>query len=371
MAEERTPSGGVFGSEFEESATAPGGALDFLDDETVEETEASPEEEVADETEDQPSEEEAPESEETEEEEEEPSAEEAPLIFGRFKSIEDAEASYKHMQALQKRTAEEAASIRSKAQRAEELEKFFTQVRPVLEQLKNQRRQPQVPPDFDPSDPQQIDQYVNQLVEQRMKAVEGQFEQKLTKSQIEQQRQAEYLAAQDFWRAHPDAAPETEVDIEIGNIVRELRRDEQGQEHPDAFPLTRENLEIAYSLAVQPQLREMVESLRLDPTDDIIMQRATEAIENPQMTKVLKANPDWITTEEGMDMARQHAALPTIVKDVKRQATAPDPRQDPSRAFVATGGNGSPQGVPSGESKDEFDEVLDNWTKTRNSVFGV
>lgn len=375
---EGTPTGEFFGSEF--TSTTDDGALDEWGDEIEEPTEASPEANVTteetpsnevaeEETTEEPSEEETPPTAESTETEEEPSEEE-PLIFGRFKDLTQAETSYKHMQALQKRTAEESAALRERAERADQLERYFQQVRPVLEQLKQQRQQPQVPEDFDPTDPQQLQAYIDQTVQARLKATEGQFNQKLTQQQLEQQRRAEFDAAQAFWRDHPDAAPETDIDTEIGLIVRELRKGKDGKQVPEAFPLTRENLEIAYSLAVQPQLREVVEALVLDPTDDIIMARATEAIENPQLVKVLKANPDWITTEEGMELAKQHANLPTIVADVKQQATAPDPRQDPRRAFVATGGNGSVNTGPSGEPKDEFDEALEYWQSTRDTIFG-
>lgn len=385
---EGTPSSDVFGFMTDEAVAAIG-----LDDDEpvsddsiapVDQTEASPQAEGAsagevaeEEVEEQPeSEEEGQPSEEQPPvaETEQPKAEEETpprKIFGRFDSEEQAEASYKSMQALQKRTAERANALETQLSEAMG---YLKKVAPVIQQLNQQQQQPvqAVPENFDPSDPQQLQQFVNQQVEQGVQAKLAQLVPQLQQEtqQAQTQQQVRQVVTQ-FQSEVPDFYEGSDTWNQMDEVIRGFQRTENGRIDVNQFPLTLENLRLTHRLVSDPALYQAVEDLYVDPTDPVVLAHVEEASKNPTLLRVLKATPDWVRTQEGMDLARSTARAQAVLGDVDQQASQPNPQQNSNTAFVETGGSGAPSvSAPGRVPDDDWEETVRWWRGNQDNVFG-
>lgn len=280
------------------------------------------------------------------------------LYAGRYQSIEDLEAGYRHIQGLQKRTAEKE---RATSQKAQQYEAWLRQAIPIVKQAQQQRQQ--LPPDdfgdgADFSDPAQLQQFVNQQVEQRLASERKNIRQEVVRGQTQQQTNQ---AIQSFAQAHNDIVG-TEREEEVANVIRELQA-----------PVTVENLETALELVNNPRLRQMVDDLYADPTDPNMLQAAKEAVQNPALAEIYLAQPDLTTTPHGQSWARKQASLPQMVTQAQAQAQGSVPNQEQMRraAHVETGGTGVPvQGAPGQRPvADEMDEAIKEW-RDGSSLFG-
>lgn len=294
-----------------------------------------------------------------------PSTEEPPVVEGeteaqrqerlyadRYQSIEQLEDGYKNIQRLQNRTAEQ---LRSEQLRAQQLEAALQQAAPYLRQL--QQQQPQ-----DLDDPQQLQQLIDSRISQGT-------QQALMQMQAQQLAQQTAEAIDSFRVEHPDAAPGTELDTAMANIILEFQTDAQGRRSNDAFPVTKENLDLAHELAAQPQLLNMMLELDLKPNRENL-EVAKEAVAHPPFAEVLMANGHLLDTDEGINYARKQANLPVLV-GAAQAAAQPNTQQMRQKAYVETGPS-APVGGGSQKGKDEFDEVLELDKSARGrSVFGI
>ena len=286
-----------------------------------------------------------------------PEGEQTPqqLYAGRYQKVEDLESGYKNIQRLHSRTAEQ---LRAQELRNQQMEAALQRVMPYLQQLQQNGQQP---PEFDPSDPQQIQRVIDQRV--------AQATQNLT---AQQQAQQAASVIDSFRAEHPDVAPGTELDVRMAQVITEFQRDPDGNRRPDLFPLQPENLNVAYELARDENLLNMTMELDLQPSAENI-QIAKEALAHPAFAEVLLAQPHLLDTDHGLNYARKQANLPTMVANAQAtaQAAQPNAAQMRQRAFVETGGAATPVGG-STKTGDEFDEAVKEYNGSKqNSVFGL
>ena len=218
------------------------------------------------------------------------------------------------------------------------------------------------------TDPQRLQQYIDQQVAARLDQATSQMEQS--------QRDSELMAvAQDFMAAHPDVLPNSEIDIAINDVFHEFQSDPDGNVVEEYFPPTRENLEVAHELATNPQLRQVVQELDIVPANASMMQVAREVMADPALRQTLIANPTALDTDEGIQWARNMSRLPGLYSQAAAGAQPPTAEQQRTAAFVETGGTGAPiQSAPGAvpKPKDTFDEALDSWeTQGTDNVFGL
>lgn len=303
-----------------------------------------------------PGQEQAPEGESAE-------AQAARLYAGRYRTPEELEKGYKNIQRLQTRTQAERQRAELEAQ---QLRAALQEVRPYLEQL---RADPGSVDDgfHDPTqlDADQLRALIDKQVSQRVQQVQQQ-------TQAEQTRQELRRTVESFIATHPDAAPGTELDEAIGDVLAEFQTDAEGNRRFDLFPVTEGNLEVAYTLAKEPDLRNMVVELDLVPNTENI-EIAREAVSNPALAEVLLANPTLVDTEHGLNFARKQAALPGMYADAAQRGAAPSPEQARRAAYVETGGTGAPvMSAPGANPPDPFDEAIAAYNRGRESnIFGL
>lgn len=368
----------------------PGGTDDPLSDEFGQEAPA-PEVEAASaepqvETEGAAPAEQAPEAQQGEQqpvegEQQEPPPEQPERNYaGRYKSVEDLESGYKHIQRLATRSSEQARAQELKNQ---QLEAALQQAVGLLRQAgvmpdqqqptqpqapqQQQRQLPQQPQDLTP---QAVQQFIEQQVAQRTDQVQAQAVQQLQAQQVSQTIDA-------FRQKHPDVAAGTELDNYVAEVVKEFQRDvETNRLDPSLFPVTLENLELAYELATQPQLYDLVMELDMEP-DTTNIQLAKEALSDETLRTVLLGDPALIDSEHGVQLARRQAELlklPLGAQQVAQAATQQvtmTPEQQRVAAHVETGGTGAPvTGAPGQRPEgDEFDEALTAWKGTGDSIW--
>jgi len=210
------------------------------------------------------------------------------LIFGKYKSMEEAEKGYKEIVALQTKTAQaRRAAERKDSERAEYIERLEEQMRQALPLLQ-QANQPPTPQEPQLGNewfgegggnltPQQIQQLVDKQLSTRLDTLTQQAQQ-----QAEQQRtmQEAETAVMGFYEKHPEVSFEGELDGQITETILSLN-DAWARGGQDPLDISNpDSLEIAY-----------------------------EATKNPELRGVLELNPAYIDTDAGMQMARFQAAI--------------------------------------------------------------
>jgi hypothetical protein len=282
-------------------------------------------------------------------EEQPPAAGEPPEPFEfagqTFASRELAEDSHRNIRDLHRRSAERARAVEA---RNAELEGFFQQALPYLQQMAQQGGAPGSPtiappaePQIDYEDPASIQRYVDSLVNQRVMAVRTELE-AATQARMQAQRQqdAVNLAVNSFYDRHPDVLPGSAEETAISEVMKATR-------------------------------------LELNIPD---MERAYEITKDPRLRTVVLANPGWARDEEGMQYARWLASLPPAMQQAQQGAidqakNAQQARNDAARraAHVETGGSGAPiTGAPGAGPKDEVEEMVDAWKASQaTSAFGI
>lgn len=278
----------------------PGKKPDWLKDPTPEEiaaAEAAEAEEVPDERQAAP---EAPEepaeefpsaetSESPEAEVEEPPAEqpETPaeeatveeLIFGKYKDLEAAQKGYDNLRDLQRRTAEQRQAVSAENDfllaRARELEETLKQAIPYIQQLEQRNRDVDadgVPAPSAPITPQQVDLMVQMRTQEQRAAWEAERAE-------QEQRAAQQAAVGVFLEAHPELEQGSELDGAMYDAYTALN---SAWERSD----TEVNL-----------------------GDTATLEILFEASQNPELLKILQMRPEYIDTDEGMQLARLEAAM--------------------------------------------------------------
>lgn len=292
----------------------------------------------------------------------------APYL-GKYRTREEFEAAHNHLRQLQTRTAEERNAAQLIAQQRE------AQLVEVLRALQTGEMPPELVA--------RLQQLQQGGVQDPQAQVRQAVQQELDAQRQEQLRVERSTEIEAFRAAHPDVAPRSALDQQMGQILAELQTDEELQaQFPDdprrwlndeLFPVTRENLDVVYVLAKRPDLNEMVNALDMVPTVENL-QIANAAISNPRLKRVLVAEPHLLDTEEGVQEAFERAQFAPAVQNAYLQARAPQGNQVPLAAHVEAGGSGAPvNGAPGSTSPqgDEFDEAIASYNgqKGNDSVF--
>jgi hypothetical protein len=291
----------------------------------------------------QPAEPPAPEAAEgapEEEEEGEPEpAQPQRLYAGRYRSIEDFEAGYRHMQAKASRDAQRRQDAED---RLTQMQDALQRAAPVIEQyLRDQQRQRLEGYDYEQDQqPQGLDPVAAQREAQRA------AQEEIQRFRSEQERneairQAERAVAE-FQKEHPEVAPDSELDSQMAEVIESL------------------------NLEVNP------ETLGI----------AFEAAQDSDLRTVLEAQPELVDNDAGLHYARMQASLakmargstPQPQQQTQQAPQAPKTRSPQAeaaraKAHVETGGTGKPPEAPGGRPKDEFDEVLELAQKEKKSAF--
>lgn len=149
----------------------------------------------------------------------------------------------------------------------------------------------------------------------------------------QQQLQA---TVQDFFTRHPEVTEGSDVDMKLGQTIAYFRLDPS---LPDA-------LEVAYEL-----------------------------VSDPELEKLVRANPHWIDNDEGMAYAREQLAEnKRSVETASTQSAAQNEvaRQAALRKAAVETGSGTPPTSPGGEN-DEWAQVLAVARKDRGAedIFGL
>lgn len=281
------------------------------------------------------------------------------LIFGKYKSMEEAEKGYKEIVALQTKTAQARRAAERRADEAAayqaRLEASLQQALPIIQQA-NQQQQPQVQQP-DPNawweqgqlTPQQVQQMVDQQLAGRLDTLTQQAQ-----AQAEQARtmQEAETAVMGFYEKHPEVVLEGELDGQITETILSLNEawERGGQEPLDIG--NPDSLEIAY-----------------------------EAARNPELRAVLEMNPVYVDSDAGMQLARFQAALIRGEAPITQQVVQGTTSQTPSTP--ATGQRrpvterASVGAAPANADKplDEFEQAVLEFQKNRTaglagSVFG-
>lgn len=255
-----------------------------------------------------------------------PEGQEEVLLAGRYRSLPELEEGYTNIQRMQTRTAQELRQER--AARAQ-MEGYLRQVAPLLQQFRAQQQgtpaaggAPQT--DLDPEIVQVVEPLVQRRVAEQMATVNQQLA--AQHAEAEQTRAAQSANAEigAFFVAHPEIERNSPADEAVGAVVEEF-----------GMELTSEWFEIAHEVATDPELY-----------------------------RVVRANPAYLDTDEGLDLARRLAAVPRITQGAQGAAASAQATQDAARrqaaikgAHVETGGSGAPA-APASRPRDEVDEVL-------------
>lgn len=253
-------------------------------------------------------------------------AAEAKKFADRYDSVEELEKGYKQLQGEYTRARQAEMAGGQRLARAEQL------LRTIAQEVQAQRQQQQLAQaQEDPDYAAQLNQqaYIDQQVQARLAPL-----QQRQQAQAEQQQLVASIIA--FRNAHQDIVPNSPEDVELNNVVEELELDKT---NPEA-------LEVGY-----------------------------EAFKNPELRRVLVANPHLVETEQGMEYARYQAKSLAQGSGAPVTGTAPTTSQRaPQRKAppMESGGSGTPPRAPEEKKGDEFDESLRLYLDGKsNSVFGL
>lgn len=301
------------------------------------------------------------------------------LILGKYKTGEDWVNAHKHQDAYATRLAQERADLE---RRAQEYETAIANARPVLEQWAKERQaqqQPQFDPDmFDPNDPQQLQEFIDQrataIAQEMAQQQVGTFQQQQVQMQAAQEHAAKQQEFYSWQQENPDVVPGSDQWTAMNNVIYELQYDPQAKSPvEDNFPVNRENLSIAKTLATEPQTFEMVQKLQFIPSDEADVQLLRDAATNPALASHLRANPTYLETIEGHTIARQLAGMPEVVNQAQQNATQASQQQaarQRQNAYVESDTPGAPAAAAPGDRADDVWEDIGGqlWEKER-SIF--
>lgn len=271
------------------------------------------------------------------EEEKPEEGEEAYLWAGRWEDPKELERSWLHLRAKNSRDLQR---LQDSEDRLAQMQEAVKRATPVIEQyLRDQQRPRQEGSEYAEDGPQPG---ADPLAAQR--AAQDEIQRFRSEQAKENAIREARSAVADFQKAHPDVAPDSELDSTVAEVIDSLD-----------LEVATDTLEIAYEAAKDPDLRT-----------------------------VLEANPDLVENDAGMHYARMQASLlkergGTTPQngETKQQPPQKKPAQKRSaeaeaaraKATVETGGPGRPAQAPGGTPKDEFDEVLEIDRKDRQDAF--
>lgn len=279
------------------------------------------------------------------------------LILGKFKDQESLANAYTQVEKAFHQSQMERAEDR---RRVEELEQRFqaaTTPRPPEPEIPKVEL-PQVGPDFDWSDPEQVRGYVANLTEAQQRQFSEAFQaerarlaqefqthtQQFAQQSQEQQAQTQWAnTIADFRSKH------TDIDSGRAYAIAQVFRDNAEY----GFTPSPENLEVAYQLTSDPNVKALVDRFDIVPNTENVT-RAREVLADENLARYISANPSSFTDtdEQGWQYAKQLAAASAAVQ------VTPAAEQDArTMAQVATGNTGSTAtapGVPDGVDPEQW-----------------
>lgn len=318
---------------------------------------------------------EAPEEEAEEEVAEEPRKK----YLGQFDDPDQLEAYALTLRQAESRRGNEIHQLRTEIEKRDELlqktAQFFQQNPQVLQAL----QQPQAPPmeDFDPTDPVQVQQYVQAeaqrqaqaIAEQKLGEFQSQFEQRATQQQQAERQQRWMREVDAFSSQHPDLAEGTPINTRVAELVKNY------MDEVDDFDINQETLSATYELAKDPSLYAIHEELSLAPSRESL-DIVREAAQNPKLYETYRAMPQLLDTPAGIEWARKHAQSVSLEQVTTAQQRASQAQRQQAAdalraATVETGGNGAPvSGAPGDRPRDEIDEMVASDPRLRGgSIF--
>lgn len=272
-------------------------------------------------------------------------AEEPPPILGKYKSQEELERAH---QELDRWSTQQAM-------RAAEAERQLAEWRDELERLKSQEEQrlaqQQPLEDLDLQDPQVVQQLIAQEAQRVAQAQIQQF-------QAQQAQEQQNLAAQQWQRdlaefraSHPDA---NDWAASIKMVF---------DDYGDSLPVSKDSLEVAYQLATQPQVKQVIDRFQMEPDIEAVSQ-ATEILADPNLLAYVSAHPDSVFADkDGWEQVKRYAGVPVGAK-------APDPEAEKAKLHAQErGGTGAPAQAAPGPRDDAWAEIGgDLWEKERKET---
>jgi hypothetical protein len=279
------------------------------------------------------------------------------LLAGKYKTTEDLETGYRE----QSRLVREKAAQAAQAQR--ELLEMQQAVSAYLEQQK--QAAPVAPPAAgEPTDAelqawgltregyQAVKPVLDRIVAEKVEPLRAQQEQTLAQAQQrfeaerqQQQQQVDQVASErvfsEFYQRHADYAPDTDGYEKLVDRIQSWNQAWTG----DPTGQTGGSLDV------------------LDPT---ALDIAVEAVARPALGLVLEANPNLISTDAGMDMARVQADL---LEARQRAVTQAQAGKQPAQTLphVESGSSGGGPRPLDAAPRSPIDEILEYHEQTRKS----
>ena len=305
-------------------------------------------------------------------EDETPAEELPPLIAGRFKTQDEADAYTKTTQAAYTRGQQELAATRreaaaTKAQFEAQSQAQNAQMQQMAEQMRQmQAMQMAQLEEINPEQAAQLraNQAAQQEAAQRdQQARQWQHEQDSRVAWEQEQRaNAESQATLNaFYARQPDARSQEGAIAETIRSFAEIG-DGWGIDlgEPDA-------LDVAFELTKEPGLREQLIKLDLAPSQRAI--EVARAVGNDdRLAAAIRANPAYGATDEALDIARQMLSGPELLQaqDAAKNKAAAQAAAARTAANVEPGNAGTPDDSAPGDDWD----ALEEWKKESASSFG-
>jgi len=281
------------------------------------------------------------------------------LIFGKYKSMEEAEKGYKEIVALQTRTAQARRMAERQASESSDyqarLEETLKQALPIIQQANAQQNQPppQAQPDYwsdptpqaqvpqGPVTPQQIQQLVDQQLSSRLDGLQQQAQEKAQQTRSVQEAEASIMG---FYEKHPEVTVEGELDGQITETIHSLNEAWQKGGQKPLNVGNPDSLEIAY-----------------------------EASRSPELRAVLEMNPVYVDSEAGMQLARFQAALVRGEQPITQQVVQGTTSAVPStpatgqRRPVTERASVGASPAQSDKPLDEFEQAVSEFRRNRTA----
>lgn len=279
------------------------------------------------------------------------------LLAGKYKTTEDLETGYR----------EQSRLVREKAAQAAQAQRELLEIQQAVSAYLEQQKQaaPVAPPAAgEPTDAelqawgltregyQTVKPVLDRLVAAQVEPLRAQQEQSLAQAQQrfeaerqQQQQQVEQVASErvfsEFYQRHPDYAPDADGYEALVDRIQSWNQAWTG----DPTGQTGGSLDV------------------LDPT---ALDIAVEAVARPALGLVLEANPNLISSDAGMDMARVQADL---LEARQRAVTQAQAGKQPAQTLphVESGSSGGGPRPLDAAPRSPIDEILEYHEQTKKS----
>lgn len=327
------PTGAAFGFPEDTPAEDLADPLEGLETEIPEAPDEAPQEEpgepAPEPSQEQPAEEGEPSEEAPEAEGQEPER----LWAGRYRSPEELEEGYRHSQRQYSRVTQRAQDA---ADRAAQLEEGLRRAIALNEQM------------------------AQQLQARQLQQAEYGYEEQAPPGPVGAPGQ-----------------PDAEVRQQIEEFRAEVQRERAIRDAEQAVADFRKaHPEVALNGPEDTAMAELIEDLSLDVGSSDVLETTLEAARDPNLARVIRAQPDLLESPEGIEHARLLAGFATAKganpqrTTAQRKAASQAEAAERQRAHVETGGPGVPPQSPDARPKDAIDEMLEIAKKEgRRSAF--